>query len=179
MKKTSIVAGLVIALGLVLGSPVYGAEGKAKGKGCTECDSIKGKVEEKKKAMEALKAPIKTVKDAAKAKHEAEKAKKQAEKAAKLEALKKSNPEKYAKLMEKQASKKKDGEKKNVAKKDGEKKDKTKMTPEQKAAKLEKVKTKNPELYNLLSQRLKLQSEMKSFKAEFKTCKTACKTKKG
>lgn len=71
------------------------------------------------------------------------------------------------------------GEKANKGKKDGKKKgEKDKLTDEQKAAKLEKLKAKNPELYKLITEKIQLRKDIKDLKDELKTVKAACKGKK-
>lgn len=74
---------------------------------------------------------------------------------------------------------KKDGNKgKKEGKKNGEKKgEKKDLTEEQKAAKLEKMKTKNPKLFALISEKKELHQEIKGLKDELKTVKAGCKGK--
>ncbi|GEM_PF-2542320 len=134
MKKTQILIGMLVALGIIFyGGSSYGAEGNEKAKGCAEVQSLKAKIKEKKEERKALKDKIKAVR----------------------------------------------GEKANKGKKDGKKKgEKDKLTDEQKAAKLEKLKAKNPELYKLITEKIQLRKDIKDLKDELKTVKAACKGKK-
>jgi len=106
MKKTQILIGAVIALGIIFyGGSSYGAEGNGKAKRCPEVQALKTKIKDKKEERKVLKDKIKAVRGekANKGKKDRKKKgeKEKITKAAKLEKLEAKNPELYKLITEK------------------------------------------------------------------------------
>jgi len=142
---------------------------------CPECQALVEQAKAKKAEIEALRGQAKPL-------HEAEKAKRDAAELAKLEELKAKDPKKYEEVMAKREERKKEMEGKKDERKEGNKgeglhgkKDGQRgPSPEM----IEKMKTENPELYNIMTQVEAKQKEMEALHAQIKSCEETNKGNK-